>query len=747
MRLFAITLLAALLTPCAFFAQKPVAPQAFEFGATPPASSLVLEKSRINEENGRILALYNPDVAVEGNDPETQARNYLQQHQSSFGLNQTDIDNLRLHFLRQSQAGTTVRLRQYHQGLPVNKAEITISITPQERVGFVMNSFQYGVNISNPNPSLTPAAARAIAFDYLDLRSEISEESKSLFIYATKDDSRLAYRILLAAHDPLGHWESIVDAHSGEILKVENVACYYHEHKAATEPAWHPPFVVVDGTGNVFDPDPLSTANANYNDPGYPDNNDNNSPQLLNEQRSVTLRDITFDNGQYFLSGPWAEVQDFEAPNNGLFSQASPNWNFNRSDDAFEAVNTYYHIDASMRYLNVTLGLDIRPSSYSGGVRFDPSGLSGSDNSYYSGGAQRLAFGEGGVDDAEDSDVIHHELGHGLHDWVTGGGLSQQQGLSEGCGDYWAASYNRSLGHWTSNDPAYHWVFRWDGHNAFWNGRITNLSGTYPSALTGGIHNQGQFWATSMMKVWDAVGKTKTDIIFWEGLGMTNGSSNQNDAANAVYQAATNLGCTNEERLQIHSILTDQGYVLPTFALPVSWTSVEANKEAGDVRIKWTTAAEINNSYFTVERSIDGGKTFTSLGRIAAATNTPANSYGFLDTAPAIGTNIYRIKQTDVDGTFSYSPIRTVSFSQKEQYQLAPNPVKDLLFVELPLQNQATNIKVSIIDLSGKQWLSKRMDNDGNARLQLSTTQLPTGIYLLQLETNGNTVTRRFVKQ
>ena len=194
-----------------------------------------------------------------------------------------------------------------------------------------------------------------------------------------------------------------------------------------------------------------------------------------------------------------------------------------------------------MRYVNLTLGCNITPTQYTGGARFDPHGAGGADNSFYSGASGEVTFGEGCVDDGEDSDVIHHELGHALHDWVTGGNLSQVNGLSEGCGDYIAQSYNRSLGNWTPADPAYNWMFNWDGHNECWPGRITNESAIYPAGLGGGLHADGELWATSMMLVWDAIGQEETDKIFYEGLGMTNGSSNQDDTANAVYQAAINL--------------------------------------------------------------------------------------------------------------------------------------------------------------------------------------------------------------
>ncbi len=251
-----------------------------------------------------------------------------------------------------------------------------------------------------------------------------------------------------------------------------------------------------------------------------------------------------------------------------MFTQNSPTFNFNRNDQAFEAVNTYYHIDFLMDYINNTLGCNVLPYQYPGGVQFDPHGAQGADNSFYTSGAGRLSFGEGCVDDAEDSDVIHHELGHGLHDWVTVGGLSQVNGLSEGCGDYVAQSYNRSLGNWASTDAAYEWVFNWDGHNECWGGRATNNTATYPGGLVGQVHADGTIWASCLMRIWDQIGQQEMDKIFYEGLGTTNGGSNQDDAANAVYQAALNLGYTTPQIVAIHNGLTSCGYTLPALAGP-----------------------------------------------------------------------------------------------------------------------------------------------------------------------------------
>src|SRR5690606_2338598 len=107
-----------------------------------------------------------------------------------------------------------------------------------------------------------------------------------------------------------------------------------------------------------------------------------------------------------------------------------------RSQAGFDGVMAYYHLNTMMKYVNETLGVQAMPLPPQTVVRFDPHGLNGDDNSHFVGGSQILAFGEGGVDDAQDADVIVHELGHGLHYFVTGGSLSQNQGLSEGTGDY-----------------------------------------------------------------------------------------------------------------------------------------------------------------------------------------------------------------------------------------------------------------------------------------------------------------------
>ena len=187
--------------------------------------------------------------------------------------------------------------------------------------------------------------------------------------------------------------------------------------------------------GYVFDPDPISKSGRKYGELGFTDNSDSTNPVIERYMSIVNLLDVDYSWGLYALQGPYAAIIDSETPLNGLFEQKSPHFLFTRDQDAFEAVNCYYHIDTVMRYINEDLDIRVKPSLYSRGVRFDPHGGGGqADTSNYRTTVQELSFGLGGVDDAEDAEVIIHELGHGIHHWLTGSGvLNQNEGLSEVC--------------------------------------------------------------------------------------------------------------------------------------------------------------------------------------------------------------------------------------------------------------------------------------------------------------------------
>jgi hypothetical protein len=461
------------------------------------------------------------------------AYDYLVARRAELGLGERDVADLQQLGVRRQPGLSIVRYRQRIGGLPVFGSDIAVTVADNGAILYASNDSVRGLKPMAASAATLPSARAAdIARGYLGTQAQAADIERMAW-RDRQANTRQVWRVRA------NHWDVLVDASTGEVLRAQDMRQFARP--------------VASGVGQVFRPDPLSSARASYGDAGYVDGNNADTPQLDSQLKSVVLRSIRFNatSGLYSLAGPYATCRNLEAPNDAACpSQAGKAFNFTRDNIAFDAVNAYYHIDAYMRYVNLTLGVEAIPYQHPvGGVQFDPHAMSGQDNSYYSGGD--LHFGQGGVDDAQDADVVIHELGHGLHDWLTDGHLSQVQGLSEGVGDYVAAGYSRDQpNQWTPADAPYFWVFNWDGHNPFWPGRVTNwnVGRVYPRDVASQEgHTAGQYWSSCNLVARDAIGGQRMDKAFFMGLAMTGASSNQKDAAQAVIDAAAAMGYTSAE--------------------------------------------------------------------------------------------------------------------------------------------------------------------------------------------------------
>lgn len=507
---------------------------------------------------------------------EAPAKKWINENSRNLGVQ--NFSQLQLNFVKKGSAGETLRFQQMIKNVPVFQSEIVVHFNKEGKITYTSSeSLKKEVKDISTNPSFTDSEALKKAHVASKTKGEITFEENKLFVYLTESgDTKLVYRVLTSSHDHPGSWETIVDAQNGNVISVKDIANYHHDKNETPKPSKKnqkkeisAKKVLVSGSGYIFNPDPLSKMQMAYGGQ-YVDNNDATNASLDAARTLVTIPELDFTGGVYKLKGSYAEIKELEAPATGLFTQATNQFLFNRNDQGFEAVNAYWHIDNSLRYINETLNIVCKPLTNGGILWYDPHGVDGDDNSYYSSG--RLVFGEGGVDDAEDADVVLHELGHGVHDWLTNGSLSQVQGLSEGCGDYWAQSYSRSLGQWPSSAAAYNWMFSWDGHNEYWSGRITNYTVLYPGS--GAIHTRGQIWASALMRIYDRIGRAKTDRAFLEGLTMTGSSTNQQNAAIAVRQAAIDMlgqfGFACGDITVMTEEFTAAGYVLPAYNCQLS---------------------------------------------------------------------------------------------------------------------------------------------------------------------------------
>jgi zinc metalloprotease ZmpB len=440
-------------------------------------------------ETGVVRAVFDLDAPVPAAPPEIQARTYLAQSAAEYGL-RNGTEDLELVDVVETPLGRHVRFRQVAGGYPVFESDVFVTLAG-ERVVAVASQYQPGADAMSSAVALSPAAARLAAIAAIGAGEERIGPETPPALGLLRGSGRLlplAYRVVIPAAQPIGDWEVMVNAGSGAILRIRDQS------------------VRVDGTGLAFDPDPLTTAEVAYNTPGYTDGNDANTPQLAAETFVRPLRDLEFSGGLYHLRGPFCRIEEFEAPISPPVNSPNPaGFQFTRDHQGFEDVEVYWGIDESQRWIQ-SLGFN---NIQNGPIWCDTHGFNGADNSHYIPSTNRLAWGEGGVDDAEDLDVVLHEYGHAIQfGSVPGWGGGDEGAMGEGFGDYWAGSHSAavSLYRWE-------WVFNWDGHNPFWPGRILNHMGTYPANWNGGIHNQGQLWSSTLMQIWFETSRPTTDRI------------------------------------------------------------------------------------------------------------------------------------------------------------------------------------------------------------------------------------------
>ncbi len=267
-----------------------------------------------------------------------------------------------------------------------------------------------------------------------------------------------------------------------------------------------------DTTANamVFLPDPLTSSGNSYGGP-YVDSGDMNLA-ALNAERTLVQIPVTYDTGYFHLMNDHILITNHNDPNYSPAKVVNGNFDFNRADQGFEDVNVFYHINVYQEHLQ-DLGFDLVNYQIHAETH-----ASQSDNSTFNSlhSPPRLSFGEGGVDDGEDADVIIHEYGHAIsHSAAPGTNTGmERRSIDEGIGDYLAASYSRNINPFRWDD-----VFTWDGHNEFFSGRSASTNKIYPQDLSGSnIHANGEIWSSALMELWEDIGGDVTDRILFESL-------------------------------------------------------------------------------------------------------------------------------------------------------------------------------------------------------------------------------------
>jgi Fungalysin metallopeptidase (M36)/Fungalysin/Thermolysin Propeptide Motif len=394
---------------------------------------------------------------------------------------------------------TAYRFQQRVSGVKVLDGQAVVSDPKGAPPNLVADSSQPGID-SPPSPRVGRAAAAEAALRSAGVRRLRADWSASLAI-EPGEGGTLVWRVVIPSARPLADFEVLVDAASGRAVRTRDLLQQRRGH------------------ARLYNPNPVAQSRSQKG--LRRDHRDRNTRRLTSLRRPVTLQNIR--KRQRCLRGKWVHAKlgrsAREVCKRGL------RWSgVKRRRNSFEALMTYFHIDRGQRYLQrlgfgagTAQGINKRTQLALANAFSD-------DNSTYSPAIRRIEYGSGGVDDAEDADVILHEYGHAIQDdqvrWFGSG--NQAGAIGEGFGDYWAAAMSsRSRG--TSNRDNV-CIFDWDGvsYGRFAPalnrkcGRRADRNETLSEAQAEcgfAIHCVGEVWSSALWDLRGQIGRMAFDRI------------------------------------------------------------------------------------------------------------------------------------------------------------------------------------------------------------------------------------------
>ncbi len=459
---------------------------------------------------------------------ETQARAFLREHQDLVGTSGSEGELL-LRSIRESATGNHVRFQSGHEGIPVHGSFVSVHLNHSGEVVMVNNISparqpgDFARRVERMQAAgITDQEAISRAMSAVGVRSLRLPPEAVRVVVAAPDQARAdsvfsaAWKIQLAAADPLGDWQIVVDGETGAVIEEQNLMRF------------------ANGRGRVFEPNPV----VSNRDPLLRDNNDSDAAIPAQSYFTRDLPDLD-DSGT--LTGPYA--------NTSLTANRAvqPNliFEYTRSDPRFEEVNAYYHVDSMQRYIQ-SLGFSSlvrRSVPMNVHAQMDADDRSLGDASYYSPFDGGLHFSDGGVDNAEDGEIVAHEYAHAMiYDQIPNVGTGgETAALLEGFADFWAASYFSAVsqGH---QDTC---IADWDAVEyspEFPNCRTrVDRQRHYPEDLENEPHRDGEIWSSTLWQIYQVLGRELTNLLVLESNYLLSPAADFREAANAVLEVDTAL--------------------------------------------------------------------------------------------------------------------------------------------------------------------------------------------------------------
>jgi Zn-dependent metalloprotease len=356
-------------------------------------------------------------------------------------------------------------------------------------------------------PELSEKQACERALEVTDAAKATTAEvvDRERVYFAHEGVLKSAWKVVVRLIGPANEWRVYLDAVTGEVLEKTSL------------------LRKMSGKGRIFDPNPVVA----LNDPDL----ENNSHIPDSAYEEVTLRDLSTTG---FLDGPYVSTR--RTPKR--VKRPSLQFLFKRSTRAFKEVMVYFHIDRVQRYVQ-ELGFD---NVLNHPIEVNIDGTK-EDNSFYSPTTKSLTFGTGGVDDAEDAEIILHEYGHAIQDdQVPGFGASHEAGsMGEGFGDFLAASFFADM----KSQKLRPCVGTWDA--VAYSGadppflRRLDSNKKYPKDMKDEVHDDGEIWSACLWEIRSALGRRVTEKLVLAHHFLLNRKATFETAAKALITADKQL--------------------------------------------------------------------------------------------------------------------------------------------------------------------------------------------------------------
>lgn len=476
-----------------------------------------VEKLKFAENGNRTKSKSGPTrFKSKYSDPKKATKEFIEKEIYKYGFSK-DLDDIEITKVKKTPGGTIVHFQQLVDGIPVYHSNSSVTINNENVITWA--NVLYRPNARDKKGELkykktiSSQKALKIAKDYIGIKGKILNEvtPEKKWLESEENGVLLVWEVNISTDNPDGDWQVIVHAEEGDVVQAQNLLFY------------------ADGNGMVFDPDPLKTARVPYGTP-YVDSNDIDIPELNAQRKQVTLRDITKDS-LYRLEGPFCVLTDIAGAVDTFPERSDSLFHYTRSQEEFEHVMCYYHLDKTARYLNELGYYDIALDSFN----IDPHGRF-DHNASFSYLNNNIRMGDGGIDAAEDGGVILHEYGHAIEHNIgpglTSAGIrGEPRAVWEGSSDYWDVTYAASV------EP-----FAWNRHGYWFDygeGRPVDTALAYPQERF--MYEAGPIWSSALMNIWWEVGKSTTDTLFLQTLTQLPIDPSLSGAAMAFIDAEYNI--------------------------------------------------------------------------------------------------------------------------------------------------------------------------------------------------------------